>query len=33
MEFVLPSLHGGFNVLYKNIENELRIYLSQRVAF
>ena len=28
-----PSLHGGFHILHKNIENELRIYLSQRVAF
>ena len=28
-----PRLHDGFNILCKNIENELRVYLSQRVAF
>ena len=34
MEFVLPArLRDGFNILCKNIENELRVYLSQRVAF
>ena len=26
-------LHDGFNILCKNIENELRVYLSQRVPF
>ena len=28
-----PRLHEGLNILWKNIENELRVYLSQRVAF
>ena len=28
-----PRLHDGLNILWKNIENELRVYLSQRVAF
>ena len=28
-----PRLHDGLNILWKNIENELHIYLSQRVAF
>ena len=28
-----PRLRDGFNVLCKNIENELRVYLSRRVAF
>ena len=28
-----PRLHDGFNILCKNIENELRVYLSQRVPF
>ena len=27
-----PRLHDGFNILCKNIENELRVYLSQQVA-
>ena len=27
-----PRLHDGFNILCKNIENELLVYLSQRVA-
>ena len=26
-----PRLYDGFNILCKNIENELRVYLSQRV--
>ena len=33
MEFVLPAVRDGFNVLCKNIGNELRVYLSQRVGF
>ena len=28
-----PRLRDGFNVLCKNIENELRAYLSRLVAF
>ena len=28
-----PLLHDSLNILRKNIENELRIYLSQRIAF
>ena len=28
-----PRLRDGFNVLCKNIENELRVYLSRRFAF
>ena len=28
-----PRLRDGFNILCKNIENELRVYLSRRVAF
>ena len=28
-----PRLRDGFNILCKNIENELRVYLSRWVAF
>ena len=31
--FVLPAVSWRFQRLCKNIENELRVYLSRRVAF